>query len=230
MTWHPGDESDLATLVEVTFSQAPDGRTHVDLLHTGWAVHGAEAAARAAELSAGMDGSARGAREGRLSAAGQQPLSWIGLPPDGQPSSVLHRVILPPRQDRSAVAQPGAAVQVRDPPDAEQLHRPDRLLAEQLAGARDPALATGHQPVQVGASDEHGPGADRDRGDHVGAAEDPAVDVDLGAIADGGRDRRQLLERRRRAVELAAAVVRDDDRVGAGVDDRAARRRPSGCP
>jgi hypothetical protein len=27
-----------------------------------------------------MDGSARGVREGRLSAAGQQPLSWIGLP------------------------------------------------------------------------------------------------------------------------------------------------------
>jgi Fic family protein len=27
-----------------------------------------------------MDGSARGVREGRLSAAGQQPLSWIGPP------------------------------------------------------------------------------------------------------------------------------------------------------
>jgi len=47
MTWHPGEASDLATLVEVTFSDAPDGGTLVDLLHTGWAVHGAEAAARA---------------------------------------------------------------------------------------------------------------------------------------------------------------------------------------
>ena len=53
MTWHPGDESDLATLVEVTFSEAPDGGTHVDLLHTGWAVHGAEAAARAADYQQG---------------------------------------------------------------------------------------------------------------------------------------------------------------------------------
>lgn len=48
MTWHPGEQSDLATLVEVTFSDAPDGGTQVDLLHTGWAVYGAEGAARAA--------------------------------------------------------------------------------------------------------------------------------------------------------------------------------------
>jgi uncharacterized protein YndB with AHSA1/START domain len=37
----------------VTFSEAPDGGTHVDLLHTGWAVHGAEAAARAADYQPG---------------------------------------------------------------------------------------------------------------------------------------------------------------------------------
>jgi uncharacterized protein YndB with AHSA1/START domain len=53
MTWHPGDESDLATLVEVTFSEAPDGGTQVDLLHTGWAVHGAEAAVWAADYQHG---------------------------------------------------------------------------------------------------------------------------------------------------------------------------------
>ena len=53
MTWHPGEESELATLVEVAFSEAPDGGTLVDLLHTGWAVHGAEAAARAADYQQG---------------------------------------------------------------------------------------------------------------------------------------------------------------------------------
>jgi len=53
MTWHPGEEPDLSTLVEVTFSEAPDGGTHVDLLHTGWAVYGAEAAARAADYQHG---------------------------------------------------------------------------------------------------------------------------------------------------------------------------------
>jgi uncharacterized protein YndB with AHSA1/START domain len=53
MTWHPGEGSDVATLVEVTFSEAPEGGTDVDLLHTGWAVYGAEAAARAAEYQQG---------------------------------------------------------------------------------------------------------------------------------------------------------------------------------
>jgi uncharacterized protein YndB with AHSA1/START domain len=53
MTWHPGYEADLATLVEVTFSDAPGGGTQVDLLHTGWEVHGAEAAARAAGYQQG---------------------------------------------------------------------------------------------------------------------------------------------------------------------------------
>jgi uncharacterized protein YndB with AHSA1/START domain len=43
MTWHPGYEEELETLVEVTFSDASDGGTRVDLLHTGWAVHGADA-------------------------------------------------------------------------------------------------------------------------------------------------------------------------------------------
>jgi uncharacterized protein YndB with AHSA1/START domain len=53
MTWHPGDEAELATLVEVTFSEGPDGGTQVDLLHTGWEVHGAEAAEQAADYQDG---------------------------------------------------------------------------------------------------------------------------------------------------------------------------------
>ena len=47
VTWHPGDEEELATLVDVTFSDAPEGGTQVELLHTGWEVLG-EAAAQAA--------------------------------------------------------------------------------------------------------------------------------------------------------------------------------------
>jgi hypothetical protein len=42
VTWHPGYEEELSTLVEVTFTDAADGGTRVDLLHTGWEVHGAE--------------------------------------------------------------------------------------------------------------------------------------------------------------------------------------------
>jgi uncharacterized protein YndB with AHSA1/START domain len=53
VTWHPGDEAELATLVEVTFSEAPDGGTQVDLLHTGWEVLGADAAEQGARYQDG---------------------------------------------------------------------------------------------------------------------------------------------------------------------------------
>jgi len=53
MTWHPGYEQGLATLVEVRFSEAPDGGTLVDLLHTGWEVHGAETELKAIGYQAG---------------------------------------------------------------------------------------------------------------------------------------------------------------------------------
>ncbi|HEX6655364.1 MAG TPA: SRPBCC family protein [Candidatus Limnocylindria bacterium] len=48
VTWHPGDDEARATLVDVSFSDAPDGGTLVDLLHTGWEVHG-ETAREAAD-------------------------------------------------------------------------------------------------------------------------------------------------------------------------------------
>jgi uncharacterized protein YndB with AHSA1/START domain len=53
MTWHPGYGEELATLVDVTFSDTADGATQVELLHTGWEVHGAEAAAAAAGYDEG---------------------------------------------------------------------------------------------------------------------------------------------------------------------------------
>jgi uncharacterized protein YndB with AHSA1/START domain len=53
VTWHPGYEEALATLVEVTFKEATDGGTLVDLLHTGWEVHGDMAQASAASYPQG---------------------------------------------------------------------------------------------------------------------------------------------------------------------------------
>lgn len=53
MTWHPGYGEDLATLVEVRFSVAPDGGTVVDLLHSGWEVHGAETEQKATGYQTG---------------------------------------------------------------------------------------------------------------------------------------------------------------------------------
>ena len=43
MTWHPGYDEALESLVEVTFTDADGGGTQVDLLHTGWEAHGADA-------------------------------------------------------------------------------------------------------------------------------------------------------------------------------------------
>ena len=112
----------------------------------------------------------------------------------------------------------------------EELHRPDDVPAEDVGRALDAALATGHQPIQVGPPDEARPAPRSPRQRRIPAAHDPAVEIDLGPVADRGHDRRQLLERSGRPVELAAAVVRHDDRVRAAVDPRPGRRRPTGCP
>jgi len=56
MTWHPGYGEELATLVEVTFTDAADGGTHVELLHTGWEVHGVEAQEAADTYRSGWPG------------------------------------------------------------------------------------------------------------------------------------------------------------------------------
>ena len=53
VTWHPGSGEELSTLVEVTFTDAADGGTRVDLLHTGWEVHGAEAPQQIDDYQAG---------------------------------------------------------------------------------------------------------------------------------------------------------------------------------
>jgi uncharacterized protein YndB with AHSA1/START domain len=53
MTWHPGYGEELATVVDVTFHDSPDGGTQVELLHTGWEVHGGTASEAAATYQSG---------------------------------------------------------------------------------------------------------------------------------------------------------------------------------
>ena len=57
--------------------------------------------------------------------------------------------------------------------------------------------------------------AEGERRGHVGAAPDAAVEQHLQPVADRVDDVGQRLDRRHRSVELAAAVVRDDDPGGA---------------
>ena len=110
---------------------------------------------------------------------------------------------------------------VADPSHPEQGHGRSDLPAKDLGSLGHPALPAGHQPVEVGPPDEGTAGAGRDRGDDVRAGEDAAVEVDLGAAPHRSRTAGSTSSGVGCAVELAAAVVGDDDRVGAGGDDGA---------
>ena len=86
------------------------------------------------------------------------------------------------------------------------------------------------EPPEDGTADEHRPGTERERRDHVAAAADAAVDEHLDAPIDRLDRFGQQLRRRRDAVELAAAVVRDDDRRRRRARRRARRPPRSGFP
>ena len=89
-----------------------------------------------------------------------------------------------------------------------------RMISSALG---DAGFAHRAEAVEEGAADIGALGAERERLQHVLARADAAVDMHLDAVADRLDDRRQRRDRRQRAVELAAAMVGDDDRVGAAV-------------
>ena len=91
------------------------------------------------------------------------------------------------------------------------------LVADDLDGAGDARLAAGAEPVNIGAADHAGTRAERERAHDVLARADAAVEHDLDVGAERVGDRRQHGNRRRRAVELAAAVIGHDQRRRAGL-------------
>ena len=97
---------------------------------------------------------------------------------------------------------------------AAQRQRDVELLLDQLERERDAALAERAQPVGVGAADHHGARAERERPQHVLPAADAAVEPHFDLAVHRLHNLRQRPDRRDRAVELAAAVVGDHDRVG----------------
>jgi hypothetical protein len=103
---------------------------------------------------------------------------------------------------------------------AEQSHGAFHLIGQDLDGAVDTGLAAGHQPVQVGATDQREPCAHRDRRDHVGTGHDPGVEHDLDVAAHLGDHLGQQVERDRRPIELSATVIRQQDAVDPEVGDR----------
>lgn len=55
MTWHPGNNADNPTRVDVAFEDLGDGQTRVTLTHSGWEVWGDDAAARRDSYNGGWD-------------------------------------------------------------------------------------------------------------------------------------------------------------------------------
>ena len=114
--------------------------------------------------------------------------------------------------------------------DLEQLHRALDLGAQDRDRLVDAATPAGHEAVEVRAADEREARAERDRRHDVGAGHDARVEVHLHVGADLAHDVRQQVEGDRRAVELAAAVVREHDAVDAACRRGSSRPRRSARP
>src|SRR5256885_894579 len=94
-------------------------------------------------------------------------------------------------------------------------------FAEDLEGTGGAGFAGSAETVSVSAADEHGAGTEAKGFDDVRAAADSAVEQDFRLASDGGDDFRKHAKRRGDSVELAAAVIRNDDGGGANVDGAA---------
>src|SRR4051794_30215944 len=125
------------------------------------------------------------------------------------------------------IGQENALVDVVDSRGADEGERAVDVATDQLQHVRQAGLARGRERHEPRATDEAGAGAERAGLDDVLPAPYAAVEQHLGAVADRLDDARQRIERRRRAVELAATVVRDVDGVRATTDGlgRVARRQ-----
>jgi hypothetical protein len=84
-------------------------------------------------------------------------------------------------------------MEIFDVIDAEKLHGSASVGKQQVGRSLDTRFAARHEPVQVGASGQAGSSAMGDGSDDVRTRHDAAVDVDLGPVADCGRNAGQLL-------------------------------------
>src|SRR5690348_4518295 len=99
-----------------------------------------------------------------------------------------------------------------------QRHRDVEFFAEDLERLGDARLAISAEAVEVGAADEAGARSEAEEFENVETRADATVDIDFGPIADLFHNSRQSRCGGWRAVELPAAMIRNEDRVGACVD------------
>ena len=107
-----------------------------------------------------------------------------------------------------------------------QLQRAEDLRLQQLEHAARAGLAVDGEAPERRAAGEDRARAERERLHDVGAAADAAVEQHLDAAVDGLDHLRERVDRRRHAVELTPAVVRDDDRRPRRARTRASRPPP----
>ena len=124
------------------------------------------------------------------------------------------------RVEKDASVQPGDSV-----PAAERERAVD-LAPEQLEHVEDAVLAGAGDAPEMRAPDQHRARAERQRLDDIDAAPEAAVDQHRRLALDRLDHSRQRADRGDRAVELAPAMVGDDDPVGAALR---ASRASSGC-
>ena len=92
------------------------------------------------------------------------------------------------------------------------------LPAQQVENVCDAFLPVHRETPHHRAPDQDRAGSEAERLENIGAASNAAVEQNLRTPVDGVDDFLEHVEGRRHAVELAAAVVRDDDGRGAVLD------------
>ena len=110
------------------------------------------------------------------------------------------------------------ACDLRDRRTAREAERQVELGLEVADHLPDAAFAGDAEAVRIGPADQDCPRAERECLERVRASADAAVQEDRNAAVDRLDDTGQRFDRRDRAVDLAAAVVLDQDPVHPRVD------------
>ena len=123
--------------------------------------------------------------------------------------SAVARPIFAPQEIGAELVEARAADLAHDQVD---------LVDEDVDRLLDPGQPAGRRAIEGRAAHEAEIGAEAQRDQDVGAAANAAVEQQGQLVADRRLDRRQHVERARRLVELAPAMVGHQDAVAADID------------
>src|SRR6516225_3501436 len=128
-------------------------------------------------------------------------------------STVAGTTIMGSHIARPVVAPQKIGAELIEARAADLPHHEIDLADEDLDRLFDPGQSAGSGAIEGRASHKAEIGAEAERDQDIGAAPHATVEEQGEPVADRGPDRRQHIERTRRLVELAPAVVGDEDAV-----------------